>query len=568
MPFCSFSKDFTESSFTSVENKFITKYLPEANGDAVRVYLYGLYLCSTQQDLDAENAAKLLSMSVEQLADFFAFWDECGLVQVLSRNPLLIEYLPVSSAIGKPKPFRPEKYAHFNRELFGILQRVEKYLKPYEQQKILEFLENNPMEQEAFLLVVEYYAKKDGKKITVAHILNGAAALVRDRKYTYEQVETEYSDFNAYTDILATLFPKLGLLRKTREDDTAYLAKWLGAGMEVGAIYACADSMTRGSMPSLDELICELLEKDIKTKSETQEYLQRRNELYLVVRTVAKHLNVKLEQPRYYIETYAEKWTERGYDDENLPTVAALCHSLGYKFPEMDTLLDELYQKGIVDSDSVREYCEQQNSQLRIIQSIQKICGVVKKTQASLDMISTWRNWSFSDEMILEAAKRSANAAAPLPYMNKLLSEWKRLGVYAVSEIPEKEVAPRNNPYKSEAAIAADERSARERFYNTRLQQVMRRVERAQAMAEKDEAFKAAEIEIKKAEIDLAKAEIFSPEQLPEIKSRLEKARAKRQAALKQLHLSDRDFQPKYFCPKCLDSGYLPNGLPCDCYKQ
>ena len=76
-------------------------------------------------------------------------------------------------------------------------------------------------------------------------------------------------------------------------------------------------------------------------------------------------------------------------------------------------------------------------------------------------MIATWRSWSFSDEMILEAARRSANAQAPLSYMNKLLSEWKRLGAYSPSEIPERE-APRSAAaatYKSEATIAADERS-------------------------------------------------------------------------------------------------------------
>ena len=54
MSFTAFSKDFTANMFTSVENQFITKYLPQANGDAVRVYLYGLYLCSCKVETDAE----------------------------------------------------------------------------------------------------------------------------------------------------------------------------------------------------------------------------------------------------------------------------------------------------------------------------------------------------------------------------------------------------------------------------------------------------------------------------------------------------------------------------------
>ena len=46
MSFTAFSKEFTANMFTSVENQFITKYLPQADGDAVRAYLYALYLCS------------------------------------------------------------------------------------------------------------------------------------------------------------------------------------------------------------------------------------------------------------------------------------------------------------------------------------------------------------------------------------------------------------------------------------------------------------------------------------------------------------------------------------------
>ena len=45
MSFCSFSKDFDENAYTVIENRFISKYLPSADGFAVKVYLYGLYLC-------------------------------------------------------------------------------------------------------------------------------------------------------------------------------------------------------------------------------------------------------------------------------------------------------------------------------------------------------------------------------------------------------------------------------------------------------------------------------------------------------------------------------------------
>ena len=38
----SFSKEFSKSAFTDIENAFITEYLPDSPGNAVKVYLYGL----------------------------------------------------------------------------------------------------------------------------------------------------------------------------------------------------------------------------------------------------------------------------------------------------------------------------------------------------------------------------------------------------------------------------------------------------------------------------------------------------------------------------------------------
>ena len=61
MAFCSFSKDCDGNSQITVENKFITKYLPEADGFAVKVYLYGLYLCgSSNAEFGLKSMAEVL----------------------------------------------------------------------------------------------------------------------------------------------------------------------------------------------------------------------------------------------------------------------------------------------------------------------------------------------------------------------------------------------------------------------------------------------------------------------------------------------------------------------------
>ncbi len=302
MAFCSFSKDCSETLFTSVENQFITKYLPVADGDAVRVYLYGLYLCERREDFDAASAATLLRIPKEKFFAIFTFWEECGLVQILSREPLFVEYLPVNSAVGKPKPIRPEKYAAFNRELYKQLQKAGKDFKPYEMQRILEFLENNPMQPQAFLLISEYCAKKDGDKLSCAHILNKAAKLVKEHKYTYEQVEAELNDFHEHEREMSKIFSLLSIYKKPREEDYDYLTRWTGWGMEVKAVYACAAKLKKGSLATLDALLSELHEKDVHTETDAVEYLERREEIVSAVFAVARKLGVRIQNPRPYAE--------------------------------------------------------------------------------------------------------------------------------------------------------------------------------------------------------------------------------------------------------------------------
>ncbi len=564
MSFTAFSKEFTANMFTSVENQFITKYLPQADGDAVRVYLYGLYLCNCKDEVDAEAVAKLLKIPYPRFIEIFGFWEECDLLHVLSRDPLMVEYLPVNSAIGKPKPLRPEKYAAFNRELLRLLSKAGKDFKPYEMQRILEFLENSPMEPQAFLLVAEYCIKKDGSKVTSAHMLNKANQLLKDHKFTFEQAEEEFSDYNKHEQTLSAVFNRMGIFRKPQDADYSLLEKWLAMGMEEGTIIEAAAALGKGSPATLDALVLELAEKNALTPSAAKTYLKRREALASTVFSLGRKLGVKIQNPRVFIETYAEKWVTWGFSDESLLRLAGIAFKLGYGFEETDTMVSSLHDKGMGEED-VKEYCAARERQLRLLQRIQSTCGVVKKSLSALDTIAQWKEMGFSDAMISEAAKRSAGAAAPLSYMNKLLTAWKDAGVFSPGEIPEKTSFPKAE-FKNEAAVAADKRTERERFYAVRKERAERRANKVKQLAEQSEEYRRADSAIREEEIALARAEVFGGE-TETIKMLLEEHRAKRVQALAELGLKEEDLLPKYACPKCSDTGFLPNGRLCDCYK-
>jgi hypothetical protein len=112
---CSYSKEFSTSAFTDIENAFITEYLPVSSGDAVKVYLYGLFLCQNPKfDKNLTEIAQTLSLSEETVLSCFTYWEEFGLVNVLSKDPLSVQYEPIRSSLSaKPKKIKAEKYRLF-----------------------------------------------------------------------------------------------------------------------------------------------------------------------------------------------------------------------------------------------------------------------------------------------------------------------------------------------------------------------------------------------------------------------------------------------------------------------
>lgn len=109
-------------------------------------------------------------------------------------------------------------------------------------------------------------------------------------------------------------------------------------------------------------------------------------------------------------------------------------------------------------------------------------------------------------------------------------------------------------------------RAARERFYFLRKQRAEDLADRTYRKAMQDEAFSEAERERKSTEIALAKAEVKG-EDLSVLKKTLKAAQKRRSAAMLRLHITESDLRPHYACKKCSDTGFLPDGHMCDCYR-
>ena len=572
MSFCSFSKECDDNAYTLVENKFISKYLPIADGFAVKVYLYGLYLCQNpSEDFTVTAMAEVLKSTKEKIEEAFLFWEDYDLVQILSRDPFVVSYLPVRAAVGRPKKIRYEQYAEFNKELQRKMQKVGKFVSYNDSVKYMHFLEENNLQPQALLLIAEYCIAKQGEGVSPAYIFNKAKKYIRNGWTTYEQVERELSNCNANEKDVTALLALFGVQHSPDETDYALYQKWLTAGFDAKAILTAAKKLKRGSMTALDITIDDLVEKEIFLAQAIEEYLTERELLVSLTFRIGRKLGIKIGNPAAFSDEYTSKWRGYGFEDSSLLDIALFCLKTDRgNFSSMHEIVSNLFSNGVVSVDSVKAYLKNKNNDLKLFVQIREISGATAKASVGLSMIDTWRSWNFSDAMILEAAKRAAGSSSPIPYINKILSDWKHLNVLSVDAIPSAQPTQTvSKPANTFAAAIenANAKSDRERHYALLREEAQSVADKFIQKANAVPRFKELSLALSKMEISLAKAEVFEPQKLPTLQQEKNSLLTERKEILKGLGITEAQLLPQYKCGKCSDSGYLTNGKVCDCYK-
>lgn len=144
-------------------------------------------------------------------------------------------------------------------------------------------------------------------------------------------------------------------------------------------------------------------------------------------------------------------------------------------------------------------------------------------------------------------------------------------GMYSFSKVAGMYESIKAGVYRDkvdERIASANAKSAREKWYADKRDRAERSALDYQELARKDARFVEIERRLAKMNLALAKAEIGGKtdeyEGLKAEQTELLNARLK---VLDELGIYEWRLVPQYECKKCNDSGYLPSGKACDCYK-
>ena len=259
MAFISVAEELTKKSVTSIENKFILKYLPEIDPFAIKVYLYALYLYQNGQSAHtlADLAAKL-KITEEQAQEYFEYLESYELVAITSLSPFEVRILDCDNYYGKPKVLHPEKYEGLYEEIqsvFGDGRMVSQD----EFREYLIFLEEDGFERNALVMIVAYCIDKTkDKALSSNYIKKTLKSFREDGAITERLVKERLSTYTASSSSIAKIFTTCGIKQKSDADDEKLYNNWLTLGFDDDAIIAAIKCFKYKSFKKINFVIQEL----------------------------------------------------------------------------------------------------------------------------------------------------------------------------------------------------------------------------------------------------------------------------------------------------------------------
>ena len=556
---CSYSKEFSSSAFTDVENAFITEYLPVSSGDAVKVYLYGLFLCQNPKfDRSIAEIASTLDISQDKILEFFEFWEEFGLVSIVSKEPFSVQYLPIrSSYSAKPKKIKAEKYTEFTKGLQALLP--DRMISTSEYTEYFTIMETYGIKPEAMLMIVKYCADRKGTDIGYRYVSKVAKDFGNRGIVTVEKVEKELSSYIMRTGVIERILKALSLRRQPEIEDSTLLKKWTQElNFEAENIVFAASKLKKGSMAKLDEFLIELYSMKSFSKEEIAEYMDKKQTVYDLAIKINKALSIYVDVIDTVVDNYTKKWLSYGFDQDTLLYIANHCFKSGKNtLQDMDDILEYLRARGFIDLSSVSDYFENLKKSDEFLSKMLLTAGVNRRpTPWDRENLNMWKTWNFSEDMILEAAKLASGKSSPTAYMNGILSNWKNNGVFTLNGIPDKSTGDNNSQeeynreYERRRALAVS--------------RAQKNIERATAI----DGFMDVYGRLNGMEKDLAFAEIAGDEKaLTALEKEKQNLISRAEEMLKTIGIALIDLSPRYACEKCNNTGYVGTHR-CDCYDK
>lgn len=421
--------EYIREGRTEIDNLFLSRYLPDADGTDVKIYLYGLYLAAVGGG-DTQKIALGLRLTEERVQDAFAYWEDQGLVTMTASVPPVVVYNPVTAPVTKEIRYNAREYSEFVDELRRVFG--EKELPVGDIVRYIEIIRRYKIDPNAMLLIAGYCIER-GKSST-PYVLSVAANWAKEGVSTEEAVNAKISEMERGSEDMRLLFKALGLKSEPSfEDKNTYLYWTKECGFRPDAVLQAARyCKNKGGMRRLTKFMEELRSAGAFTPEEVADYQKRKDELNALTADVVHNLGAYYPSLDAVTETYINPWLSYGFEPEALRELSKFCFRRNIKTPEnMNVYVEKLYKLGLVTVSAIDSYIKRQAALDQNIREIKEAAGAEPLVSSrDREFYRTFtETWGFDHETVLAVAKHATGKPFPMSYINKILLIFKDNGI-------------------------------------------------------------------------------------------------------------------------------------------
>lgn len=428
MAFCKYSIDMLANNSTAVDNIFINNYLPYADSNFVKVYLYGLYKCqdSNSRDNTIENFANELNLSQEDIEKAFEYWQEQGLVQILNVIPFEVRYLPISDVLNNTKKYNAKKYESFNAQAQEIL--CGRMITPNEYREYYDIIERFHVEKEALLMIINYCVNIKGDNVGYAYITTIAKDWANQKITTAKQVEERLIEFENLRTGMEYLLKLMGSKRLPNIEERTLYQKWVQEGFDDEVLTYVAKKMKSKNKPSfqaMDILLDKYFAQKLFSTNEIALFEEEKSKASKIAKTITKNLGLYYENLEPVIENYIFNWVNLGFSENMLEEISNYCFKTNVRTLEgMSKVLEKFHKLGILTENSLAEYFNEVLVVDKKIKTILENIGLSRNVnQFDRDKYKIWKEiWKMPDEIIDYACTLAVGKDQPMQYLAGILA--------------------------------------------------------------------------------------------------------------------------------------------------
>lgn len=360
MALFSFDNRFAMFDATPVENLFLQEYMPRADGDFVKVYLYGLMQCyHPVESASLETMARELNMEPRQVENAYGYWERMGLVRRISDNPPAYAYinlkqLELNRAQDDDGLYR---YADFNNSLQALFG-ADRLLHPQEFEVVFDWIENLRLPEEVVLMLVSTLIRSRGKRFVFKKDEKMALAWAKAGVRTAAEAEEMLRLSGERGDAIRQVYRKLGKRHAISQPDEELYDKWTKEwGFDQKTILAACDETTKGvpTFAYLNGILERMRAQGIRDEQAMREDMA----MDAAVKEMLREAGMRSVSPNADSRSMLENFLAEGFTRETIVLAAQRVARKGGKLDALLRTLEIWKEAGAKDAAAARLYLQQ-----------------------------------------------------------------------------------------------------------------------------------------------------------------------------------------------------------------